>query len=241
MNVIDLLVLFAQNPTYVGLTLLALSAAILVLLLSQKTSLSTGTRVTLIYAHLALLIVPVGLFAYASGCAMPFADCTVKTALYAAPFILVGVVALAGVAGYFALPRLYSRNAMKLNDAHLLRFIRYHAKKHNLRVPTLFLVDNRAPVAFSFSAFRPSIFISAGMLDVLDQKEIEAVLLHELGHLRHHSAALKFSSSLVRWLSPVAHFGANTVVAEEERFADAFAAQEQGTDAYLVSAYIKVQ
>lgn len=241
MNIADLLVVFASSPTYVGLTLLTLSAAVVVLLLSKKTSLSVSTRVFLIYAHLALLLVPVALFAYASGCAMPFVDCTVKTALYAAPFILLGIIAVAGVVGYFALPRLYGRNALKLSDPHLSRFMRHHAKKQGMKTPQLFLVDSRAPMAFSFSSLKPSIYVSAGMMDLLNKQELEAVLLHELGHVQHKSSLLKFSSSLLHWLSPVAHFGKNTVVAEEESVADAFAITAQGTDEFLTAAYQKVR
>ena len=241
MNIADLLVLFARSPTYVALTLCALASAFLVLWFSKNKSLSVPTRVFLIYAHLALLIVPVALFAYSSGCAMPLVSCDVKTALYAAPFVLLGIIATAGVVGYVVLPRLYGRNALKLTDAHLLRFIRHHAKKHGLKSPSLYLVDSRIPVAFSFSSFKPAIYISVGMMDVLGKEELEAVLLHELGHVRHHSSLLKFSDTLARWFSPIAHFGKTTVVDEEETIADAFAIEAQGTDQYLVSAYQKVQ
>ncbi|MEK6849373.1 MAG: M56 family metallopeptidase [Nanoarchaeota archaeon] len=241
MNLADLIVIFAQSPTYVMLTILTLLSAFIVLVFARRKTLPVTTRVFLIYVHLALLVVPVALFAYSSGCAMPMVDCTWKTTLYAAPFILLGLIATAGIIGYFVLPRMYSKNAVKSEDNSLLRFIKHHSTKHNLKTPELFLVDSRVPMAFSFSAFKPSMYLSIGLMDLLERKELEAVILHEIGHLHHKSALLKFSSHFVRWFSPIAHFGKNTIVDEEEHIADVFAIDAQGTDKYLTAAYEKVR
>lgn len=53
-----------------------------------------------------------------------------------------------------------------------------------LRIGRLVCIDGPNPVAFCAGARRPSVFISEGLADSLDDAELEAVLLHEKDHLR---------------------------------------------------------
>jgi len=240
----NLVVSFLADPAYFAITVGSLVIATMLLLASRNKQLSVTSRVFLIYAHIALLIVPVAFFAYSSGCMIPAYDCNVKTLLYSLPFIIGGAVVAAGVIGYFALPQLYRRrfSAKELKNAELRKFVSAHARRMRLRTPSLFLLDTATPVAFSFSSYKPAIFLSLGMFDVLSKKEIESVVLHELGHIKHRSPLMKFSTKLVKLVSPVALFvPMQSNLSHEECYADAFAVKVQGTAKYVTSARQKIE
>ncbi|MBI4150686.1 M48 family metalloprotease, partial [Candidatus Woesearchaeota archaeon] len=209
------------TPLNVIITVTAVLAAYLVLQRSKKTS-SISAKVFLIYAHIALLLVPVAAIAYSGGCAMT--PCTTQTLLFAAPFILAGVLVGAGLLGYFLLPKWYGRRFGTLPaDKRMRQFVASHAKKYGLN-PSVHLLDTASPVAFSFRSWKPAIFISVGLMDLLTPKEVEAVLLHELGHLVHKSSLLTFATKLTQRISPVAFFAKLQATQDEEQYADAFAA-----------------
>ena len=71
-----------------------------------------------------------------------------------------------------------------------------------------------------------------GML--YSKKELEAVLLHEIGHIKHHSGWLKLSTYLQRLASPFSVFvDLNSALSRSEQEADSFAIKIQGTSRYL--------
>jgi Zn-dependent protease with chaperone function len=59
------------------------------------------------------------------------------------------------------------------------------------------LLTNRAPLAFCFGLFRPSICVSTGLLDTLSDRELKAVLLHEDHHCRHFDPLRTFLADLL--------------------------------------------
>lgn len=55
------------------------------------------------------------------------------------------------------------------------------------RMPKLFIAPVRVPNAFAFGSplFGYGIAVTEGLLNTLDEEEVEAVLGHEIGHIRH--------------------------------------------------------
>ena len=245
MSLLEMIAAYFAKPMYFALTLGALFLAVLVLSYSRNKNLSIGWKVFLIYAHIALLIVPIAIFAYSSGCAVPLYSCTGKALLYASPLILAAVITGAGILGYFFLPILYNRRfkSIQLKDKKMLAFVHAMATKYRIKKPQVHILDEAVPKAYSFSSNRPAIFITMGMLDLLSRKEIEAVMLHEIGHLANKSSFVKFSSKLLKLVSPVAMFSppVKTAIHTEETAADCFAVNEQGTNIHLESARRKTQ
>ncbi len=227
------------TPTNLLIAVAGVLLAFLALRLSKKTS-SVPKKVFLIYVHIALLLVPVAAIAYTSGCAM--ISCTTQTLLFAAPFIIAGIIVSTGVLGYLLLPRLYRRRfgALPFNNKSLKNAVARHARNSGIRAPTINVIDTAAPIAFSFRSWNSSIFISVGMLDILTRKEVEAVLLHELGHIVRKSSWLTFASRFARMVSPVAFFSPLTVVQDEELNADNFAIKIQKTSEFISSARDKI-
>ena len=245
MNLLEMIVAYFAKPAYLALTLGSVFLAVLVLSWSRNKRMSIGWKVFLIYVHISLLMVPVAVFAYSSGCAVPLYNCTGNALLYASPLIFAAVITGAGILGYFFLPRLYRRRhkTLQLKDRRLIAFVHEMAAKHGIRKPQVHVLDEAVPKAYSFSSYKPAIFITVGMLDLLSRKEIEAVMLHEIGHLTNNSSFVKFSSKVLKLVSPVAMFSppVNTAICREETAADEFAVNEQGTALYLESARRKTQ
>jgi Zn-dependent protease with chaperone function len=80
------------------------------------------------------------------------------------------------------------------------------------------------------------------MLDILSEKELEGVLLHEYSHLASNSSLYKTSNWLYSRI-PLLHafLDGRSLEDEEEREADAFAAKRQGTRRFLNSAKRKLK
>lgn len=198
-------------------------------------------RVRWLYAHLFFLFVPLLDFAIAVPCQMPFVQgllsfCSVvltRTFIFFVPVALVLAVAL----GYGVAPRVYRR----LYRAKGLRGQRFErlAEDAGVKGARFWALDTAKPLAFSFAK---DVLMSVGMFELLDRKEQDAVLLHELGHVRRASSFSKFSAALARFFSPIAHFASVSArISAEESAADRFAIRMQGTAKHLRAAQRKIR
>jgi Zn-dependent protease with chaperone function len=66
------------------------------------------------------------------------------------------------------------------------------------RSPRVRLCAYDRPLALTYGVFRPTILLSTWMLQHLDQKEREAVIAHELGHIARHDYLLVLIATLLR-------------------------------------------
>ncbi len=66
------------------------------------------------------------------------------------------------------------------------------AQQAGLPKPKIYVVENPTPNAFAFGRTRGSsgIAVHRGLLRMLDRNEIEAVLAHEMGHIKHRDVAV---------------------------------------------------
>ncbi len=192
-----------------------------------------------LFSHLLFLIAPFILFAKDMNCHMSMisgllAFCTTilaKLLFYVVP----SSAFIALIAGYLILPYLFKKsdNCKQLIHPVVSRFSGKFSK-----FISLYAVDKADPVAFTI---KNDIFISIGMLELLSKKELEAVLLHEIGHIYNKSSWLKLSSIIAKFISPIAHFSSlRDFVSKEEQKADEFAVKYQKTSKYLVSAKRKL-
>lgn len=77
------------------------------------------------------------------------------------------------------------------------------------------LVSRKAPVPLAIGIFQKRIVFPAGLIDKLTQQEYEAVIAHELGHLRWYDAIIRFFAHLIfsifwwipskRWVAHLEH------------------------------------
>lgn len=232
---------FIVTPEKIVLSVLSLSLAVAALLAIKKFNLSPKIKVGLIYGHLITLLFPFVLlttnFACGAVCSMYCYNDTTANIAYALPTTLL----FGTMAGLVVIPSFYMFSNRKLGNREVNKFVRRYSRMLRIKTPNIYIVDKARPLAFSFKSFRSAIFISVGMLDVLNTKELQAVILHELSHIKQKSSLLKFSSSLLKIspLSIIARFHHDTGL--EEKKADDFAAKMQGTSRYVNSARKKVK
>ena len=73
------------------------------------------------------------------------------------------------------------------------------AKQANIPKPKLYLVADGTPNAFAFGRTPKdsNIAIHTGLLQVLNKQEVEAVLAHEVGHVKHWDVAVITMASMI--------------------------------------------
>jgi len=240
MNHLICLLDFLRSPVNVLLSGFSFSLAYLAFS-KARTNVPVKQKLALVYTHITALIFPFALLGLTMACNTLGFGChsvVIGIFLYALP----ATVLLASVFGFALVPLAYTRSsrASRLSGG-LLSFLERAANAVDTKAPRLYSVDNPSPFAFSFSTVRPSIFLSIGLLDILDRKEIEAVVLHELAHIANKDSLLKMPSFLIR-LSPFSFMqGFGSCVSEQEKQADEFAACVQKTGRHLISAKRKIE
>jgi len=191
---------------------------------------SVRSRIRWSYPFVFGILFAISYFTLTMACheAQPF--CSDHAVLYSIPAAIIGSL----IFGYIVMPRIYlawSRAALSGSLAKLLPS----------EVP-VYVADSGKPFAYSYGGFRKWIVISQGMIEVLTKKELQAVLLHEYGHLQGNSSLYK-STQWVYSKIPLLHafLDGRKLEDEEEIRADAFAARTQGTAKYLDSAKRKLE
>jgi len=230
---------FAIDIDKVLLTGISLALAVFFLLMISRTK-STKTKVGMIYGHLIMLSFPFVLFTTNFACGAACMSCysdTMAMVSYALP----SAVAVGTLAGFVVIPSFYMFSSRhQSRNRELVAFVRKYSRLMKIRAPKLYIIDKAKPIAFSFKSFKSAVFVSVGMLDILSKKETQAVILHEMAHIRQKSSVMKFSSSLLKLspLSVLARFHHDTGKEEEE--ADSFAIRMQGTSKHIISAKRKI-
>ena len=235
---------FLNNPINVAVVVISLLLALglLTLFLYWKKSLKTNTKLVLLYGFLLFTVFPFVFYYYNRTCRNTFLSCNPFQALMLS---LLGALGISLTVSFVLTPFLYrlsSRTKVVEQTSWITAFVQKAAVALGIGKPHLFIIDKAEPAAFSSSQISPTIFLTVGMIELLNRKELQAVLLHELGHLRQKTSFLKFSNNLFRsltFVSPllVLHDELN----QEERDADEVAISLQGTPLYLRAAKEKVK
>ncbi len=76
----------------------------------------------------------------------------------------------------------------QVKDKAPVAFLKKVCDEHNMRVPKIGIINDKNPTAFTYgsAAFNARIVFTEGLFDFLDEKELEAVAAHELGHIVNH-------------------------------------------------------
>lgn len=228
---------FFSSPFNVTITIAAIIFSGIFFILSRKNEISAKTKVAFVFLHLVLLVFPIYYFGLETGCGVPILNCDLKTV---ATFIPIGLGVIF-VLGFFLAPLVYMRSNKELKGTGLNSFVKLHSRKLGIKTPKIYLLDTAKPVAYSFSNFSSAIFVSAGMIELMNEKEMEAVLLHELGHVKQGSSLKKFSTMFLKTISPLSAFTSfGKELTAEEHSADEFAANAQGSWRSVTAAKMKI-
>ncbi len=222
---------FFQDGTNLTLIAASLLTALALLLLSRNLTLSAKVRTNLMHAHLAFLLFPLIFFATTLSCQQA-GLCEVgitQTLLYVIPLSLAAALAF----GLLIVPLLH-RIKTRPEEGSLQRFVDRHAQELGLkRSPDVRIVDSGKAEAYSTGGLKPAIFLTIGMLEAMTERQLQAILLHELAHIREGSYALKPITKLLQAVYPEPIVAPAAMTEEEERKADSYAASVQKTDVHL--------
>jgi|GEM_PF-334109 len=125
------------------------------------------------------------------------------------------------------LPRIYYRILIKRYRARpvtelmewpqvFVNSLKRHERMSGISKPAVYYYDSAVPRAF---ASGKAIFLSMGLLEIMDEAELRAILAHEAWHLRHNA-----KTPILRHISMIT-FTRNCSENELESMADKFAAK----------------
>ena len=104
--------------------------------------------------------------------------------------------------------------------------------------------ENRLPLAFTAGLLKPKVFVSTGLVDALNEKELRAVIDHELHHQRSRDPlkglAVSFISDFFFFL-PISRFLKKAHLLMSEMTADAHSVNFHADPLVLAGSLLKVQ
>jgi Zn-dependent protease with chaperone function len=211
-------------------------------ILKKHKGLSMKKRLSLIYLHIFTLVFPLVFYLLFKGCQRIIYSCNKIEQVAYLLLLTAGASSSIGLmsAPFIFLNR-YKKISTRIEGSYLSELIRRHSSRLHIKSPYLYLMDTAKPFTFSLRYKKASIFLSIGLMELLNKKEVEAVLLHELSHIKNKSSLYKLSINLFRFISPLAKFTTfHKELDEEELKADKFAIKIQGTAKYISSAKKKI-
>ncbi|MFN4219980.1 MAG: M48 family metalloprotease [bacterium] len=78
-------------------------------------------------------------------------------------------------------------------------FIRRVFEEKSVKLPKIGIIDDYTPTAFTYGNFPSNarIVVSRGLIDMMDEEEIKAVIAHEMGHIFHYDFIFMTLAALV--------------------------------------------
>ncbi len=141
-----------------------------------------------------------------------------------APFWLAGVIFfhLRGLAGWIAARRLGSRGVCRAPELWQEGLIELRARLR-LSKPAALLESSLAGVPVVVGYLRPAILLPVGMLVNMPASQVEAILLHELAHIRRHDYLVNLFQTVVEnflFYHPAVWWISGVIRAERENCCD---------------------
>ncbi|MGO4271059.1 M56 family metallopeptidase [Paenibacillus sp. TAF58] len=137
-----------------------------------------------------------------------------------------------------------STKAMKLvemyQDPHLSEQYR---DKFQLGEGQLQISSYKAPLAMTIGLWKPRMILSSGLMDMLEPKELRAVIEHEKCHMRHRDPLAIFLLSMISksmWYIPIFAWMADKYPIMIELRADKYAITQMKQSTHLGSALLKL-
>ena len=96
----------------------------------------------------------------------------------------------------------------------LVAIVRRLAQKAGLPMPRVYIIPEQVPNAFATgrNPEHAAVAVTEGLLDLLNEEEIEGVLAHELSHVRHYDILIGTIAATIAgaiaWIANIMQFGA---------------------------------
>lgn len=232
---------FLGNPVNLSIVIISLIISVTSLVIAIKKSISLKKKLFYIYSHIFFLVLPVIYYLFFRGCQSFFSGCDKAKTIAIMLVVALGIAIILGmILAPLIFVRKYSKKSILVRNGFIDKINSYASKLIGIKKPKIYLLNAADPIAFSLSTFKPKIFLSIGMLELLNKKEIESVILHEMAHIKNNSSLLKFSTFFIK-ISPLAMFTSfNHDLNKEEINADNLAIKLQGTNKFILSTKKKI-
>ncbi|MBI4008925.1 M56 family metallopeptidase [Candidatus Roizmanbacteria bacterium] len=130
----------------------------------------------------------------------------------------------------------------------LAKQVRISKKVKNILVPLglnnkVYIIRNENLFSFCFGIFSPNIIITTHLINTLNEKELEAVFLHEQAHLRSHDPLKILLGKTIAstfFFLPIFSELNNNMNTDNEILADRFVTNVQQNSSYLKNALKKI-
>lgn len=96
------------------------------------------------------------------------------------------------------------------NASELLAIVKKLIKRANLPMPKVYIIPDKVPNAFATgrNEHHAAIALTEGLLDLLDTNEVEAVIAHELSHIKHNDILIStIAATIAGAISIIVNFG----------------------------------
>jgi len=107
--------------------------------------------------------------------------------------------------------RMHNAKEMTAADCpKLVGLVRNLSQRAGLPMPRVYIIDSPHPNAFATGRNPANAAVAAttGLLAILDREEVEAVIAHELGHIRNHDTLIMtMTATIAGAISMLANFG----------------------------------
>ncbi|GAB4119828.1 MAG: hypothetical protein Fur005_14600 [Roseiflexaceae bacterium] len=117
------------------------------------------------------------------------------------------------------------------------------AATQRVRIPQLLLIDSPAPLALTTGIFRPRVYLSRQLLEMLTTDELLAVICHEWAHILRRDNLWNWAMRLLRDLLsfvPTTQIFWRSMIASQDEACDALAVRMTGQPLVLARALVKV-
>ena len=142
----------------------------------------------------------------------------------------VGIFSIRFVVNWNAVRRL-RRQASPLRDRYLERQFVHLVAQLKISLPVRLLSSAAAKVPMVIGTFKPAVIIPVRLLSGLDAGQLEAIIAHELAHVRRHDYLINLLQNLVEALffyHPVVWWVSTAIRREREHCCDDIAARFSG-------------
>ena len=113
----------------------------------------------------------------------------------------------------------------------------------NRKNDDIVVINHKHPLAFTFGFSNPVIVLSTTLIEMLDSKEIEAVIYHETSHQRYYDGIKVFILQIISesiWYIPLTRWSYQNYRIMIELVADEYAINRMGSELGLGSALLKL-
>jgi len=117
--------------------------------------------------------------------------------------LAVGMLFLQWVVGPYIIKMTTNMREMGGDYPWVREFVEKLCKKHGLKPPKMFVVNNGSPNAFVFGHTNRSanLCVTSGLMNTLTKDEVKAVLAHEVGHMKHNDMVVMVIVSAIPIIS----------------------------------------